>query len=78
LLDGVAGILFLAKGQVASCFAVVRAHFSFYGNILYWFKKRRQNRRAYKMPVPQNLVYSQSIVFAFFARGKKKFSDLKF
>jgi len=78
LLDGIAGVWFLVKGQGASCFAVVRAHFSFYGNIAYWWKKRKENKALFKLPVPSELVYTKSIVFSFFAKGKKRFIDLDF
>ena len=78
LLDGVAGVWFLTKGQGASCLAVVQAHFSFYKNILYWKEKRKQNLTNFKTKVPCQLVYPKSIVVSFFALGKKKFSDLDF
>ena len=78
ILDGVAGAWFLLKGQGASCMAVIRAHFSFYGKLAYWSKKRRENQVKFKTPVPQNLVYPKSLVFSFFGLGKKKFSDLNF
>jgi len=29
-LDGIAGLLFLSRGQAAHCWAIVRAHVSFY------------------------------------------------
>jgi GT2 family glycosyltransferase len=40
ILDGVAGIKYIAEGQFAHCWAIVRAHFSFYNQFLKNYKKR--------------------------------------
>ncbi|HEX8657277.1 MAG TPA: glycosyltransferase family 2 protein, partial [Hymenobacter sp.] len=75
LLDGVAGVRFLASGQVANCWAVVRAHFSFYGRLGYWRQQRRTARPRLRVAERPG-VYNGSLVWAYFARGKRKFSDL--
>ena len=75
VLDGVAGLRFLAGGQVRNFWAVLRAHFSFYGKLGYW----RQQRLAAKphLRVAQRAgVYNGSLVWAYFARGKRKFNEL--
>ena len=78
ILDGVAGLLFLSKGQVGSCLAIIKAHFSFYARIKYWILKRNMNKLNFKTEAPSELIYSSSIVFAYFIKCKKRFSDLRF
>lgn len=39
MLDGVAGIRFLTKGETAHFKAILRAHFSFYRNLALIYKK---------------------------------------
>lgn len=76
LLDGVAGIAFFIQGKPAHCWAVVRAHFSFYKRITFWVKQRRGTLRTNRNL--SGVMYPGSIVYAFFLRNKKKFSDLRF
>jgi len=78
ILDGIAGIMFLSKGQVASCFAIVRAHFSFYGKLRYWLTKRKDNKQRFRKEVDAKLVFSKSIVFSFFIKRIKEFNHLGF
>ncbi len=75
LLDGVAGLFFLLKGFPAHCWAVIRAHFSFYGNFGHWMQQRKRVRRI-SGGLNREPLYRESIVWAYFARGKKKFSEL--
>lgn len=75
VLDGVAGLRFLAGGEVRNFWAVLRAHFSFYGNFDYW-RRRRRAARPHLRVQDRPGVYGGSIVWAYFARGKRKFSQL--
>ena len=75
LLDGVAGLRFLAAGEFRNCWAIVRAHFSFYGQFGYWRQRRRAARPHLKVSERAG-VYPGSIVWAYFGRGKRKFSEL--
>jgi hypothetical protein len=75
LLDGVAGLRFLAAGQFRHFQAVIRAHFSFYGKLGYW-RKQRQAARPHLRVSARPGVYSGSLVWAYFAKGKRKFSEL--
>lgn len=75
LLDGVAGLRFLASGQVANFWSVLRAHFSFYGKLGYWRKQRRAASPHLRASQRAG-VYNGSLVWAYFARGKRKFSEL--
>ncbi len=69
LLDGVAGITFILQGKVKHCIAIIRAHFSFYRYSLEMIQQRNnQNLKKY--------YDSNSIVYEYFIRGKKKYKDL--
>ena len=75
LLDGIAGLRFLAGGELGNFWAVLRAHFSFYGQLGYWRKQRRAARPHLRMAERAG-VYNGSLVWAYFVRSKRKFSEL--
>ncbi len=74
ILDGVAALYSVIKSKSFSEFgAILKAHFSFYALIPDLIKKRKQ--------IPnQSAIYlaDVSIVWQYFAKGKKKFSELHF
>ena len=72
VLDGMAGVKFLLTGMPGHTWAVIKAHFSFYFGVVKWIRKRRGMFEQ----VPQ--IWSESIVWAYFVKDKKKFSDLNF
>ena len=75
LLDGVAGVKFLSEGKFNYCWAVIKAHFSFYANFGLMYKKRIELKK--KSPSPNMFGwYNKSILLEYFFRNKKKFSDL--
>ena len=78
MLDGIAGIQFLLKGEPRNCLAILRAHFAFYAKLGYWNKKRKFNKTQLFWEVPAGLVLSESLVQEYFLREKKRFSDLLF
>lgn len=69
ILDGIAGIRFLTKGNFSHCWAIIRAHFSFYGLFLKNFKKRGhfQSKAYYK---------TKSIVFSYYIKSGTIFEKL--
>lgn len=69
ILDGLAGIRFITQGKPLHCWAIVRAHFAFYGLVGSIWNKRSAKPIA-------NYYHRKSIVWDFFIRGKKKFSEL--
>ncbi len=75
ILDGAAALQFLLKGELSNFSAVFKAHVSFYKNIKLFRKKRKTIRQAVlnKQPLP---IYKNSIIFDYFIRKKRKFSDL--
>ena len=70
ILDGLAGIKFLAEGKAAHFAAILKAHFSFYSHFGLFLKKRKN--------LPKRRKYSDitSVVLAYYLRRKTKYSDL--
>jgi GT2 family glycosyltransferase len=71
ILDGIAAMKFLITAGFQDFFAVSKAHFSFYGSL----RKTRQKRKKLKQGQVRN-IYQKNIVFEYYLRGKKKFTDL--
>ncbi|MCX6313087.1 MAG: glycosyltransferase family 2 protein [Bacteroidetes bacterium] len=74
-LDGIAGMKFLLSGEINHCFAVIHAHFSFYGML----GKTLSKRNAMKKEIEKyatTCIYEKTLIMEYFFRGKKKFSDL--
>lgn len=71
ILDGVAGLKFLVELRPIHTWAIVKAHFSVYGNFYRFLKKRRKLQKKY--------VYNlhTSIVWQYFVLGRKKFKNLR-
>lgn len=65
-LDGLAGIQFILKGKFKHCWAIVRAHFAFYGLINKTLKKRNSKIRS-------DYYRSKSIVYRYFVKNGKVF-----
>jgi len=77
VLDGVAGAKFILSFQGLHCWAILRAHFSYYSMLSKTLQKRRdlQKFSGYKSSLAH--AYKGSIVYAHFVNGIKKFSELK-
>ena len=75
LLDGLAGIKFLAGGHVRDCLSIIKAHFYFYNNY-----SHRKKIRLKEMQNIKNMnvrgIYLKSIVTSYYISGKKCFSQL--
>lgn len=80
LLDGLAGLRFAAKGQFRAIWAIVRAHFSFYGNFGNLLEKRKEVKtlvREYSIgKASKSGIYPGSIIIAHYFRRVMYFSDL--
>ncbi len=80
-LDGVAGVKFVKEGKLKDCWAIIRAHFAFYGSFLKTMKKRRIFKEVLEIhriaPLNKIGIFQKSILVQFFLRGKKHFSDLQ-
>lgn len=69
MLDGLAGLQFLFKGQAAHCLAILRAHFSFYA--VFWKTLKKRNP-----PQFQNYYAVKSIVYRYFIKKTHTFKRL--
>jgi hypothetical protein len=67
-LDGLAGIQFIFKGKFEHCWAIIKAHFAFYGLISKNLKKR-------KAPQQQKYYHTKSIVYNYFLKNGKVFEN---
>jgi GT2 family glycosyltransferase len=70
ILDGVSGIKLLVLGNMKDFLAILKAHFSFYTMIPYLYKKSKG------VPRSKAGLYKGSVVWQYFIKGLKKFSDL--
>lgn len=69
-LDGLAGVKLFLSLQPLHTFAIIKAHFAYYGNLSKLKNKQVQNPKS-------NYFYTVNIVFDYFLRRKKKFNQLK-
>src|ERR1041385_6518899 len=74
-LDGLAGLKFLAGGQVSHLWAVLRAHAAFYCTLGRTLSKRKAIKKRIKV-YATSAIYRGSVVLEYYLRGKKKFSLL--
>ena len=77
VLDGVAGLQLLLQGKWKHTLTIIKAHFSFYGQLGLWLKKRSKNKA---LITHRNTVgiYQKSIIWQYFAKKKRTFSALDF
>jgi GT2 family glycosyltransferase len=76
LLDGVAALMFLFKGNLKNLRAVWNAHIDYYKNLSDLRVKREMVK---KLEITQSSakILNKSIVFEFYVKGRKYFSSLK-
>lgn len=74
VLDGIAGVFFLINGNFNGIVAVLKAHFAFYAS----FNKMLQKRKQLTQKDNLSGIYNKSIVWNYFIKRKKKFSELNF
>ena len=76
ILDGIAGLHFIAKGEFSHFTAVLKAHFGFYKALPATLKKRKA-LAAQRTRSSHKEIYPLSIIWAFYFKGLRKFSELK-
>jgi GT2 family glycosyltransferase len=76
LLDDAAALMFLFYGNWRDTLAVFKAHTRFTLQIFKWIRKRRA-LKPYKTHTNNHGIYQSSIVFDFYFRKHKEFSELK-
>ena len=77
VLDGVAGIKFFVEGNPLHTWAILRAHGSFYANLGQTLRTRKHIQSMPEYQPSQKQIYPGSIVFDYYLKKKKHFSDLK-
>lgn len=75
MLDWIATLKFLLGGSPRGAGAVIRAHYHFMKRLRSILKKRRESGSRYPV-IPT--MYRGLLIWDFFVRGRKKFSDLRF
>ncbi|MFT4522110.1 MAG: GT2 family glycosyltransferase [Bacteroidia bacterium] len=75
VLDGVAGLRFVFKGEFTHVGAIVRAHWNFFRQISMFRKKTQNMPKQHLSKLPG--FYRKSLIVQHFLRGKKTFSSLK-
>ena len=76
ILDGIAGLKFLAGFEFKNFIAVLKAHYCFYSNISKFKQKRKVNLSRSKK-FNHKEIYNGSIVYQFFVKGIKEYKQLK-
>ena len=71
LLDGIAGLKFITEGKFSHCWAIVKAHFSFYSRIVSVLYKRDSAKK-----IDSSLMYPKSILVQYFITKKRFFSSI--
>jgi len=75
LHDGVSGVVHLLKGERKQVWAIIKAHFHFYGRLPRLMKQRSELRTRLCEPNRKGF-YSGSIVWDYFVERRKSFPDL--
>lgn len=75
ILDGIAGVKFLIEGRPMHTIAIIKAHFSFYANLSKYLKIRKELKVKFG-DQKVSMIYQNLIIWDYFKKGNKKFSDL--
>lgn len=73
VVDGLSAGPLLLRGEFRAIWAIIRAHFAFYGRLGTLRQQRRLVAAAATTAVP---LFPNSIIWAYFAQGKRRFSEL--
>ncbi len=76
VLDGLAALHFILKGEFSFFKAVFMAHMSFYRLLPAALNKRRK-QKAFRINTRHKEIYPQSVIWAFYFKKYNKFSQLK-
>jgi squalene cyclase len=76
MLDGIAALFFLLKGEFKSSLAVWKAHMEYYRNIKRLKEKRREAGKEGNKDFT-GLILNKNVVFEFYIKRHKTFSSLK-
>ena len=78
VMDGISAIRYLPNFEWQNILAILKGHFAFYGMIPILSQKRQKiwSEKAISETRASLPMYSKSIVWEYFAKNKKHFSDL--
>lgn len=76
VIDGIASVKFVLTGDFAHGWQVQMAHVSFYGRLFSTLKKRKKLKKEIQHYATSS-IYEGNIVWQYYIKGKKKFSDLQ-
>lgn len=77
VLDGLAGARFAWMGEWKNTWAIVRAHWTFFSQLAYWWKVRASLPRMKASELRKHPAFVHtSIVWQFFARKRRTFTEL--
>ncbi len=76
ILDGVWAAKSLLSGRVSDIGAIIRGHWAFFGSMGAWQKKRKAMYPTPVQQMPASGYWKGSVVWAHFAKGKTRFSDI--
>ncbi len=79
LLDGVSALPHLANGDFKSIGAILKAHFSFYGDFATLLGKRKANKKILSTTAPvRNVtgIYEKSIIAEYFIKKRKTVAEI--
>lgn len=78
-LDGVAGVRSLLTLKPAETFAIIKSHFAFYRRLPSALNKRKSIQNSVHQPHNSRPpIYNGLIIFDYFLKGNRKFTDLEF
>jgi GT2 family glycosyltransferase len=79
ILDGIAGLQMILKGEIQHCIAIIKAHLAFYKSInKILIEKDKQNKIIQTFSIINvNKNYPKSILWLHFIHKINKFSDIK-
>lgn len=75
LLDGLSFWKMVVDGQGKAGLSIITAHWNFFWFLPRWIRKRKEVRRKIEQRNTAG-IYPRSVVFDYFAKGKKTFSSL--
>lgn len=75
LLDHAASLSMLKEKNPEGAMQVFKAHADILKNIGFWLKKRKKTQSK-KININNSGIFSGSLIYQFFLKGKKKFSEL--
>ncbi|MEZ0608621.1 glycosyltransferase family 2 protein [Fibrella sp. WM1] len=73
IVDGLSAAPLLLRGELAAIWAIIRAHFAFYG----WLPRLRPQRQALARQATTAVpLFPKSFIWAYFVKGVRRFADL--